>query len=221
MGQSFPFCRFKCIKGMGLERQRNDLIREFLNNKKFDNCDYIYLDSDDIIVSQKGFRKFLDTTHKILVMPVMLENNVPNIFKDFRTTVANPMLVPYSSEDKIPANEDFKIKYCGLSGIFHRSIFEDERMQIVPDEKEHYGTKKGFWFRYFYDRIAEDIDFCKRLNENGYEIMCNLNIPNTHLKMHPYQLTDIIKKKIFSDGTEIKLSPNVKEKMDSEGIDFN
>ncbi len=141
----YPFLGLWTRSGYGLERQRNDLVRDFMYNPEYKRFDYLYLDSDDIIVKSDCFIHFIQTEHDILVAPVMIKDRHLNIFSEKRI---NPQTGEYGlvNYTEIPGDE-FEVHYCGLTGMFSRKVFEKT---VFEAWDEFYRKKYKCWFKYNY-----------------------------------------------------------------------
>ncbi len=180
-GKLGPFVR---VKGSGLlSRQRNNLVRKFLDDTKSDWL--LMIDSDELL-PVANFDKLCATAHD-KERPVVAAL-VFSSFGDSRDMYPQPVPAIFqdTSDGFLPLNlypKDtvFQVDAAGTGCLLiHRSVLETMRANADSNQGDKWcwfwdGPINGVW-------VGEDLLFSRRIRSLGFPIFCDTSVILPHQK---------------------------------------
>ena len=162
-------------QGLYIDYNQNGLVRTMIEAEKtFGRFDYFWLLNDDMIMPRDTLQKLV-AADKDIVVPIMLQHDVPfdTLFFDYRQEDGL-----YHHKYLEPGDRGLKRGLAAGGGgmLIQRHVFD-----AYPDP----------WWQTHWDfpkpgkgghptRSTEDFDFCKKAEDAGFEVWCDLDCPVGH-----------------------------------------
>ena len=175
----------KVIAGESVAKARNALVKIALEN----NATHLLFVDDDNPPPQNTLEKLLQADKDIICAPILSRHTpfVPCIFT--KEQIPNNTLPGYKHIDKVDTTggEVVKIDACGMAcTLIKREVLEKlwkeyegepfvfSRDEITPTNGK---TRR---------EMSEDVTFCERATNEGFEIWCDTTIRPIHLAGYKY-----------------------------------
>ena len=172
---------------MIIDRQRVDKARNYLVNMAIqNNCDYLLFIDDDNPIPSNTLEKLIEDDRDIVIAPILARNPDKNgehkicAFNKINVKIKDNILTMYKDIEKFDYEKGFIQKIdaggCGCM-LVKRKVFETlykkyEGMPFDFVENEVDGQKR---------RLSEDILFCERAINEGFELWIDLRIKPYHI----------------------------------------
>ena len=164
-------------QGLYIDYQQNSCIRKMREaEEKFGQFDYFWLLNDDMSMPRATLQKLV-AANKDIVVPIMLLHDLPfdTLFYDYRQEDGL-----YHHKYLEPGERGLTRGLAAGGGgmLIKREVFdafEDPWWQTHWDFPTKENPGKGHP-----TRSTEDFDFCRKAEESGFEVWCDLDCPVGH-----------------------------------------
>jgi len=156
----------ECFYGYSVQQVRN-LIADYAIRNKFD---YVFCVDSDIVVPEDSLVKLLKNDKDVIsgVYIQRKENQrIPEIYKNNNQGGMNNVDPQLLQGDNL-----LKIDGCGMGCC----LIKTEVFKTVGYPQYEYHDTIDFAFT-----VSEDIDFCRKTSQRGFEIWCNTSVKCDHI----------------------------------------
>ncbi len=162
-------------QGLYIDFNQNGMVRQmFESEKKFGRFDYFWLLNDDMIIPRSTLKQLI-AADKDIACPIMVMHDIPfdTLFYDYRQDDGL-----YHHKYLEPGQRGLT---RGLAAGGGGMLIKREVFDAFPDPwwETHWAYPKPGQ-EGFPTRSTEDFDFCKKAEDAGFEIWCDLDCPVGH-----------------------------------------
>ena len=165
-------------QGLYIDFNQNGLVRIMKDAEKtFGRFDYFWLLNDDMIIPRPTLKQLI-AADKDIVVPIMVQHDIPfdTLFFDYRQ---DDGLYHHKYLEKWQRGLVRGLAAGGGGMLIKRAVFD-----AFPDPwwETHWAYPKP-GDQGFPTRSTEDFDFCKKAEDAGFEVWCDLDCPVGHQTM--------------------------------------